>query len=869
MDLLAQLPLECFQSILQTLAHQADVSALATLLRVNKHIASITLPYLYRDLFLRSFHHWKTSEGDSDPPSSVDRLLRMLLSHYVTAALVDDNSIPKVVALALNLTAYRSTIATAPTSPLDYAAQIRCINLQDWAFLNQSVFYLSTLQPDLQEYIDGPEFTVLCPWDQFLPEYERNNDSPIIRQGFLRVLLRRELTWTLANPILEQLQTLVIPVSDINRYLGVLDRLGRLECVRFLVDEVYSCGPGGALRVTEEWSAKAQEREKKSMGSLVRFVESHTQLFKGQLKIATCHSSSIWMWGKQTCPVDVQLKFLQLLPPLHRPKTLDARNAMQFAVHPHTTDLGHVKDISLALPPGPLLDRLRGIRQFLQRCRSVKRLRLTSLGKGTFKWAVEEKRMAMDGMGGNTIINGGQGPPSLLDNDRPACLLYGLVAPVDIWIRDIRDGTTDEVDDIAVAFSQTLTDLRVTSTTLSAMSIPPPLDIPPALGVPPAVHFGRGWVDMPALDRLVLDTGISRMMLDRELLVHCPNLSYASLGDRTFNYRCQDIMPCLPARLCRLVTLQLYGWSSLSFHPDTFYSTSELRTLEVAMRPHFHYVDLQDIHFIPPIEELNQSYNIHNDNNGDESGATGSTATPAILEETPQITRPRWTWDWQLPHLTQLRLSGEFAYLFEFRMLRGCPALDTLHLDMATTGRMHRRTLSMADLVPPSNGNNSSTDSIGDQGDDDDDYSSSHQQPLPPLPTTTPATAAPGRIILPVLTKLQLTGNWIIEDDILFELLAVTFPKMEHLSLQGSTSFALRSLLDVARALPVPWKLLHVIQPAPPRDQWTELGLRVSTEASDERQVLPMQLFFKEGRVCEYVVLQDPGESVVGASEDE
>ncbi|KAF9145379.1 hypothetical protein BGX30_009178 [Mortierella sp. GBA39] len=854
MDLLAQLPLECFQSILQTLAHQADVSALATLLRVNKHIASITLPYLYRDPFQRSFHHWKANEGDSDHPISVDCLLRMLLSHYVTATLVDVNNIPKVVALALNLAAYRSTVATATTSPLDYAAQIRRINLHGWTFLNLSIFHLSTLQPDLQEYIDGPEFTVLCSWDQFLPEYERNNDSPVIRQGFLRVLLHRELTWTLANPIFEQLQTLVIPVSDINRYLGVLDRLGRLECVRFLVDEIYSCGPM-ARRVTEEWSAKAQERENKSMGSLVRFVESHTQLFKGQLKIATCHSSSIWMWGIQACPADVQSKFLQLLPPLHRPKTLDARNAMQFVVHPHTTDLGHVKDIFLALPPGPLLDQLRGIRQFLQRCRSVKRLHLTSLGKGTFKWAVEEKWMVMDGMGGNTIINGGQGPPSLLDNDRPACLLHGLVAPKDIWIWDIRDGTTDEVDDIAIAFSQTLTSLRATSRTTSALDIPP------------AVHFGRGWVDMPALDRLVLDTGTSRMMLDRELLVHCPNLSYVALSDRTFDYRCQDIMPYLPARLCRLVKLQLYGWSSLSFHPDTFYSTSELRTLEVAMRPEFHDIDLQDIYFIPPIEELNQSYNIHNDNDDDESGATGSTATPAILEET-QITRPRWTWDWQLPHLTQLRLSGEFAYLFEFRMLRGCPDLDTLHLDMATTGRTHRRILSMADLVSPSNGNNSSTDSIEDDGDDDDDPST-HQQPLPPLPTTTPTTAALGRIILSALTRLQLTGNWIIEDDFLFELLAVTFPKMEHLCLQGSTSFAVGSLLNVARALPVPWKLLHVIQPDPPRDQWAELGLRISTKASDERQVLPMELLFKAGRVREYVVLQDPGESVVAATENE
>lgn len=140
----------------------------------------------------------------------------------------------------------------------------------------------------------------------------------------------------------------------------------------------------------------------------------------------------------------------------------------------------------------------------------------------------------------------------LLDNDRPACLLQGLVTLEDIWISDIRDGFTDEVDDIAIAFSQTITDLRATSTMA-------------AVAIPPAVHSGRGWVDMLVLDRLVLDIKTVWMVLDRELPVHCPNLRYVVLGDRTFDCRCQDIVPSLPARLCRLVTLTLYGWSSLPF----------------------------------------------------------------------------------------------------------------------------------------------------------------------------------------------------------------------------------------------------------------------------------------------------------------
>ncbi|KAF8944346.1 hypothetical protein BGZ47_004352 [Haplosporangium gracile] len=254
----------------------------ATLLRVNKHITSITLAYLYRDPFQHSFHQMKANEDDSDHLVTMDRLLQMLLSHYGTAAAVNLSDIPKLVRLPLKLAAYRNTTTTTITSPLDYAAYNRHIYLEDWAFTNKSPWSIPTLPPDVQEYIDGPEFMALCPMHQFLPDYE-----PDV------LLLLREVTWMLAGPILEQLQTLVIPVSDITRYLGVLRRLGRLECVRFVLDEIYDCYSAEFARATEEWGAKTKERKNKAMGSLVGFVESHTQLFKGQVRIATCHPSSV------------------------------------------------------------------------------------------------------------------------------------------------------------------------------------------------------------------------------------------------------------------------------------------------------------------------------------------------------------------------------------------------------------------------------------------------------------------------------------------------------------------------------------------------------------------------------------------------
>lgn len=852
MDLLEQLPLECLQSILQTLAHQDDVSTLATLLRVNKYIASITLPYLYQEPFQNSFHQWKWNSNEANCVDTMDHLLRMLLTHYGTGTLSDDD-IPKVVSLHFNIAAYRSTITISTNPrPLNYAAHIRHLSLQGWAF-SKPRFHKKVYPPEVQEYINGPEFMALYPFDLFVLRYEHSDRQNTIRLLCLRMLLHREATWMLASPILEQLQTLVIPTSDVNRYLGVLDRLGQLECVRFLLDEVFDFHPAEERLATEEWIERAQARKDKAMGSLLQFVERHTQLFNGQLRIVTCHSSYIWMGGTpQTCPAEIQFQFLRMLPPLHNPRTLDASNVMQFAAHLEATNIGNVEKITLILPAGALLDRLRDNRQFLQRCRAATHLRLTSLGKGSFNWAVEEKRAVRDSMGNNTLITKeGSSSSLLLQHDgQPACLQHGLVALEEVWIRDYMDASTDEVDDIAIAFSQTLRDFRV-SILMRLQDIPP------------AFHFGRGWVDMMVLARLSLDTSWARMVLDRELLVRCPNLTFACLEDRTIHYQCPEIVPSVSAQLSRLVTLRLSGWSGLTFHPDTLYSTSELRTLDIGMATGMHVQFNHEYCFIPPVEELNRSYNIHidNDNADDSTAAESATTSAATAWEAPQIIRPRWTWDWQLLHLTQLRFCGEFAYLFEFRMLRGCPTLEMLHLNMLTSDRTHTRALSMADLVLPSSNIIGNHDS--NIGASYNDYSHSHSP-------SSSSTTTPERIIMPVLSRLRLAGNWIIEDEFLFEFLGVTFPKLENLIAVGWIGFTLGGLFSVARAVTQPWKLINVVQPEPDRDTRAELGVQSHTEVSVESRVLPTELLFDGlGEYTKYFITQEPGSSVATISEND
>ncbi|KAG0040544.1 hypothetical protein BGZ83_002500 [Gryganskiella cystojenkinii] len=65
----------------------------------------------------------------------------------------------------------------------------------------------------------------------------------VFRYGALSVTLRRDLTWTLCSPVLEQIGSLIIPLSDIDRYLDSIERFKSLKSVKFIVDEVLALMP--------------------------------------------------------------------------------------------------------------------------------------------------------------------------------------------------------------------------------------------------------------------------------------------------------------------------------------------------------------------------------------------------------------------------------------------------------------------------------------------------------------------------------------------------------------------------------------------------------------------------------------------------
>ncbi|KAF9079965.1 hypothetical protein BGX23_002886 [Mortierella sp. AD031] len=779
MDLIGRLPLECLQHILQTLSQQDNTSALATLLRVNKYIASVALPYLYSEPFRPHFHNRRaepTSTGGQsrvDPAVSAEQLTRMLLGRGSV------KDLPRAVTLAFNLD---PNTPGKTNSPIEYFAHIRDLCLERWSTGPHYSWDFKDPSAEVQEYIQTDKFKALCHMDRLCPDYARRfKPETKLLFYYFRVILNREANWALASPILGQVRTLTIPISDIGRYLRVVDRLESLEHVRFRLDEAFDYGPREATTLDAEFTRATRMRKDKVMQDLVRFVREHCQHFKGTIKTATFSDSGLWPWIHQSFPEEIQFKVFQILPPLHKPKELLRSNWLQFTAHPLSTDLGQLKQIAHRRTVGPSFDRLRENKQFLQSCRTLNHLDIPSLGQGSFNWAAQEKRI-MDGL--DSALAGGQGT-TLLDPDRPACLQHGLVPLEYVEIREYKEPFTDEVDDIAFGFSRTLTKLKADASSF-------------ILELPRSIRFGRGWVDLPVLRQLSLNAKNARLVIDRRLLVHCPNVSFIDLTDQTFQYRCQDLEPCLPAQLPRLQTMTLTGWAALTFHPDTLHSTSNLTFLGIST-----FVR-NDECYIPPVEELDHSYGITRDN--DAFAGTGG------MLEGPTIIRPYWSWNWHLPNLNSLFLTSEFAYKFEFRMLRGCPAMQVLDVNLSTVDGEHSRTITMSDLFAPASSNN----------DDEDDSD------LSAAATGTGPSSSSERIVVPTLRTLRLVGHWMMEDEFLPEFLGITFPNLQYLTeKQWGGGVTVAGLLRFLRGTPNKdnIKQLDLSLPEPSAAERIELGM--------------------------------------------
>ncbi|KAK3831576.1 MAG: hypothetical protein J3R72DRAFT_495533 [Linnemannia gamsii] len=807
---ITDLPLECLQNILQFLMDEDRMSDLTALLCVNKLLASVALPHLYTDPFRPSF---RTKNIYSNAGFKLTRLLldRLYVSSPEMGPL---NQLLQVVYGVSNDASIMDK--SKERSPLGYPSYIRHLTPHPWHVGPYK--HRWRVPPEAQSYVQGQEFESQCPMDLWSPSFFEKcpTREDFLRQVFPFVLVR-EVCWALTSPILEQLQSLVVPVSCIERYLAVVSRLESLQRVRFLMDETYGFHPNKCFEdfVSPQYGTAIRAREVKVSQGIVRFVQDHAQFFKDQLTdVSYVHDGGVGTGRYDFYYKDAQQEILRLLPPLHRPVVISEDNMIHLAAHPFSTNMAHVKRISITKPDVEGFRTLLENPEILQRCRSLKKLHTYSLGPDSFKWAVREKEI-MNGLGGGGIgnvgIRGQRGREGLLTL---GTYEGGLVPLEDVSIEMPLEPYITEVNDIAFAFNQTLKRLVVNlghSTQDTNIEL---LIHTLSLGFQGrGIRFGRAWVDLPVLTRLVLDLWVFRLEIDPQLLAHCPNLDYLELSDETYEYRYQDVIPCPPAHLAHLGELHLRGWGALTFDPATLYSTTQLTHLKLMTS--FRSTQV----FLPPVEDLIRVYGLQDDDSLEERTSVANDGWN--FEQSGVLPRPRWTWDWYLPNLRRLHLTSEFAYRFQFRMLQSCPALYRMDLDMRGTDEQHARLLTRSDLFALRR---------------DNGLDQQQQQ----------------RIVAPSLYALRMRGRWIMDDALFDEFLTYMFPclivfkedQWSGLTLGGVVR-ALRSMATRPINSNKNNKNAEIVLslPEPSDDQLLELGLSSKhSVVSSYRPILPLTL---------------------------
>ncbi|KAF9545498.1 hypothetical protein EC957_010914 [Mortierella hygrophila] len=800
MDPLSRLPLECLQIILQLLDDDNDLTSLATLLRTNKYFSSTVLPYLYRDPFRKDFHSTRSRQmGIAKEISSGRLLVRMLLSRLpptslptaLTLALAPSTTpkqsgrnTRKSLSTAFSLfapfttkTSIENTDTTTGTttsknisyySALDYLAHIRHLDMRPWyAEVDCCLAHKigTSLTHAQKEYTKSDEFNKLYNAHPFAPAFSNNWRSNSMSVHFYyHTILHHEVPWSLGFFILEQLQSLTIHrVYNIKHYISVVNRLKNLEKVDFLLREIYEdeFNLGGRDGdVTEQLERTIQQ-------DVVQFIQDHARRFPGRLKTVVCFEGDSH-WSDQAFVKGLQAEIYRIIPPLVDPTHLGQDNWPRFRANPGSTNVMKVQRINGRELPETWVETMLNDRPLLERCRGLKYLEITTSQYDIFDWAVQERRNREESLGriitaGN--IHNGQG--SLLEPG--SCQPSGLVPLEHAELRlllsppnNITKYSTlhnSAIDSLAFAFGQTLRRFIVSTSyedsTIDQLHL----------------HIGRGWVDLLALTHLELEMGVNRLVVDPLLLTYCAKLTHLRMTDYSKEYSCQDVVPCQPADISGLQILRLSGWPALTFNPATLSSTPKLTSLELSIGRSTDQ-ERQRAGFIPPLGELNRSYGIRSDSFQVEEQAGVS------------IIRPHWSWDWDLPLMTELILTSEFALLFEFRMLQGCPALEALTLDIRSTGvDVHTRILSEADLIVP----------VLQSTTTPSDVSSS--PPPSPIPSPTLGKTSE-QIVLHKLKKLNLHGKWMMLDtQCLSHFLQILSPNLHHLQMEGWSFQTLKTLL--------------------------------------------------------------------------
>ena len=808
---LSSLPLECLEIVLHYLHEQGDRSTLARLLRVNKFFCSATLPFLYGSVFSITIQN--RSWGQLAQHEVIRTLLRQRpraeVSELLSAAFnvfpeqSGSSEVKGTSALSEALSEDQATLCESQTSKIHYLSFIRIFNFEpdcfgrpqgnavSWkTYYPRRLAYMALRSKRSPEDVDAEQAEAIV-WKgeqteggnvekDFVLAGNQYGDGVLdqdllfppsviagpaswdgLRYAALTSTLRRDLTWTLCSPVFEQIQEIVIPLSDVKRYLDAVHRFRSLTSVIFKLDillEQVVLGrtpvPVMTLETTAELE-KARRKRNRQFKRMIEFVKRHGDLFPGQLGKAECIDDNSWP-KLVRCPQTIQYELEEALPPIFKPRAINKSNCRRIASKIKLIDLDFVEKVHLMSSERNEATKMyMSDPSFLGRCRAMKSLCMQTLGHGSFQWAVQEKAILEEehwaSSSSSSATTAAAAAAATVQRLRPMAPLETVVMTTQIMFKD-------ELHHIAQAFGETLTSLDFTS---QATFFGGPEDMASEF------YFGRGW-RLPRLQQFRLSVPKLRLLPDPDFYADVvgKRLERLELYDKSSgNYDIQELQLCLPAvePMPKLTYLTLQGWPALAFHPDTLHQTPNLHALRLMM------VCGSQPDYIPPEDEIVASVLYQDDDSSQDSTWTESASSDPLhvsdlMEDnhhhhvaTPR--RPIWTWDWNLPHLSHFRLDGVMAFLFQFKMLVGCPTLQHLELNFVTRDD-RRRVLTLQDFtLPASSPTSSSLDSESNSP-----GSGSSETRL---------------IVAPAILRLSFQGIWSLDDTLRSEIFPKTFPNLE------------------------------------------------------------------------------------------
>ncbi|KAF9422287.1 hypothetical protein BGZ94_008613 [Podila epigama] len=338
-----QLPPESIVLVAKHLHHNFQYGTLCSLLCANRAMFAIVAPIILGD---------PCSHHKLPPIKLITVLLRC----------VPVETLPEVLQIAFLPETLRPPVTTTTTAAAADGEDVD--NIQSSSTMVQashlSVNYLSYMnhfhfstgrngsfqscfsedvQTKLNEYAEPIRAHGLY---QYSSRDVQATSFKLVTDFLFRSFLPVTLTWTLCEPVLEQIRSLDIPLSDIARYITVAHRFKSLEHVKVILDMNFTyplmmgCG-----RINDErnrYIAALYE-------GMATFVEMVRHKCGDRLCRVECPDYTGVAYWEKSAPSSYLERIMRLLPPLSRPVIFNRNNWVHFLTYVDTTCLDHVHTI--------------------------------------------------------------------------------------------------------------------------------------------------------------------------------------------------------------------------------------------------------------------------------------------------------------------------------------------------------------------------------------------------------------------------------------------------------------------------------------------------------------------------------------------